>query len=39
LFKELSILHKLKFPHPFIFATWWCKRRLFDLKEFIVWNI
>ena len=37
--KELSLCHKLKFCNPYILATWWCKPLIFDLPEFIVWNI
>ena len=34
--KELSFCYKPKFSNPYIFATWWS---IFDLTEFIVWNI
>ena len=43
--KALTFCHKLKFSYPFAFAIWWCidlrcfKLRLFDLTEYIFWNI
>ena len=43
--EELSLFHELKFSNFYNSAMWWCKHllyfkhRLFDLTEFIVWNI
>ena len=36
--KELSFCHKLQFSNLFKFI-WYFKHRLFDLAEFLVWNI
>ena len=36
--KELSFCHKLQFSNLFK-LIWYFKHRLFDLAEFIVWNI
>ena len=42
--KELILCHKLKLSNPYTCANWWRKpllfqTLLFDLTEFIVWNI
>ena len=33
---KFSLGHKLKFSHPYIFATWWCKPLIFQTS--IIWS-
>ena len=34
--KELSLFHKIKYSNANIFATWWCKPLIFQIK--IIWS-